>query len=102
MTRAEISRTYAKLDVYEEIADYIKNVITIVDKRNELSNEELIDYYKQYAESQGCEYLVASSSELTGNILSSFIAWLYTEIVQEINSIEASLPDSLLGDEING
>ena len=95
MTRTEIERIYAKLDVYETIEDYLKNVIQLADKRNQLSNEEYVDYYKHYAETQDATNLIAYSSELTGNVLSSFIMWLYGEITTEIGNLGKQLPDVL-------
>lgn len=92
MTRNEIERIYAKLDAYEMIEDYLKNVIHLADKRNQLSNEVCEDYYKQYAETQDATRLIAHSGELTGDILSSFIMWLYGEIRIEINNLEEQLP----------
>ena len=99
MNRTEITSIYAKLDVLEEIADYIKNVYTLAEKRCIKNNDEIYDYYRQYAEAIDCDELIASSGELTGNILSSFILWLHSEITKEIIRLEDTVPDILKEDK---
>lgn len=99
MNRTEITSTYTKLDVLEEIADYIKNVYILAEKRCINDNDEVHDYYRQYAESMECDELISLSGELTGNILSSFILWLHSEITKEIIRLEDTVPDILKEDK---
>ncbi len=106
MNRAEIERTYAKLDVYEEIADYIKNVYTLAEKRCNKNDDEFIDFYGTYSETSDAEELISHSGGLTGDILASFIVWIHSEISTEIVQLENSLPDicksDTQGENVNG